>query len=89
MTSLQKPVPPDRAADMVRLLQDQIEMVEGHRDLYDATLARMGERGLSGPLVYDCLHAMAAEFTGADQIVTRNGSHFRLVTDLELAEPTA
>lgn len=68
---------PATAAQLPLDLLRELSLVELSGALYRETLARAAGRGIRGGLIYDALHAAAAELSGCNEIITLNLSHFR------------
>jgi predicted nucleic acid-binding protein len=49
---------------------------------YSVVIRRMASAGLSGGIIYDALHARAAEKARVDRLVTLNPAHFERLTGL-------
>lgn len=70
-------LPPAAAAQLTLDLVQGLTLVELTGALYRETLARAAGRGIRGGLIYDALHAAAAERAGCSEIFTLNLSHFQ------------
>jgi predicted nucleic acid-binding protein len=87
LTTLQWPIPPRAAHQLVVGLQPRIRVKEIPRSVYSAALSEVARQGLAGPIVYDALHCLAARSARAQRVVTRNASHFRLFSrEMEVVE---
>ena len=71
------------AAEAKRLIDESIrarlEVVDLEESDYAAAIDRVSGSGLAGGVVYDALHAIAAEKAGCSRLYTYNVDHFRSV----------
>lgn len=76
----------DDAAEVIRELSDEVEIVEiSAHDILGA-LGEARSRGVRGGQVHDYLHAVAARRAGCKRLVTLNGSDFEgIFEDLTIA----
>lgn len=89
LTTLQLPIPPRAAYQLVAGLQPRIRVRAISRAVYAAALSEVARQGLAGPIVYDALHCLVARAARAQRVVTRNASHFRLFSRaMEVVELT-
>jgi predicted nucleic acid-binding protein len=79
-------LPPKAAAQLVEgALLARLKEAALSRDDYARVVKSMGQRNLSGPIIYDALHAEGARKAGASVVHTYNLDHFRKVApDLAL-----
>lgn len=78
LTTLQNPIPPRQARELLEKLDEVLETAELPLAVYHAAIAECARQGLAGAIVYDALHCFAAREGQADQIITRNPTHFEL-----------
>ena len=67
--------------DAARMIRNLAKRVQAHDLTPEQTLTALDDaqrQGVSGRMVHDWLHARAAKLTGADVVLTRNGSLSRL-----------
>jgi predicted nucleic acid-binding protein len=72
-------VPPKDAARLVEDLARRFSEAPMDRASFLRVCDAMGRRSLSGPIVYDALHAEGARMSGAQKVHTYNRSHFSTV----------
>lgn len=68
---------PAAAAQLTLGLVQELALVELPGTLYRETLTQAAGQGVRGGLIYDALHAAAAERAGCNEIFTLNLSHFQ------------
>lgn len=78
LTTLRKPVPPQKALRLLAGLDHVCATVDVPFPVYRAALAEAARQGLAGSIIYDALHCFAAREAKADKIITRNPTHFEL-----------
>ena len=80
-------LPPKAAARLVEgVLLARLEEAVLSRADYARVVKTMAQRNLSGPIIYDALHAEGARKAGASVVHTYNSEHFKKVApDLTLA----
>ncbi len=72
---------PEQAMRVVRRVQSVFQVCPTEPAAYDAALQRCTDRGFTSGVVFDALHLVSAEQTGADALLTFNGADFlRLVS---------
>jgi predicted nucleic acid-binding protein len=73
-------LPPKAAAQIVKVnLLGRFKEAALSRDDYARTVQDMAHKNLSGPIIYDALHAAGARNIGAKRINTYNLDHFAKV----------
>ena len=79
-------LPPRAAAQLVEgVLLAKFKEAALSRDDYAQVIRTMAQRNLSGPIIYDALHAEGARKAGASVVNTYNPDHFKKVApDLTL-----
>ena len=80
-------LPPKAAAQLVEgVLLAKFKEAALSRGDYAQAVKTMAQRNLSGPIIYDALHAQGARKVGASVVHTYNPDHFKKVApDLTLA----
>lgn len=80
-------LPPKAAAQLVEgVLLARFKEVPLSRSDYARVVKTMAAKNLSGPIIYDALHAEGARKAGATVVHTYNSAHFKKVaSDLPLA----
>ena len=63
-----------------------MEVVELGLTHYEQAIARLSAAELSGGIIYDMLHLIAAESCGADQLVTSNAKDFERLPMIKSVE---
>ena len=79
-------IPPKQAAQLVEgALVRLFKEAELGRSDYVTAIKGLAEKSLSGPIIYDAVHAQGARKVGASKAHTYNLDHFRsLAPDLKL-----
>ena len=79
-------LPPKAAAQLVEgVLLARFKEVSLSRDDYKCVITALADQGLSGPIIYDALHAAGARKIGAASINTYNRDHFsKVAPDLKV-----
>ena len=79
-------LPPKAAAQLVKgVLLARFKEAALSREDYAAVIKGMADKGLSGPIIYDALHAAGARKIGAAFINTYNRDHFsKVAPDLKV-----
>jgi predicted nucleic acid-binding protein len=79
-------LPPKAAAQLVEgVLLARFKDVHLSRDDYEGVIKAMSDKNLSGPIIYDALHAAGARKIGAVSINTYNCDHFsKVAPDLKV-----
>jgi predicted nucleic acid-binding protein len=81
-------VPTDTATELTLSLRDSVVVEALTMADYQTAIREARSRGVMGGGIYDSLHATFARRKKADQIVTRNPSHFQHVApDIEVLTP--
>jgi predicted nucleic acid-binding protein len=81
-------VPTEVATELTLCLQDSVTVEALALADYETAIREARSRGVMGGGIYDSLHATFARRKKADQIVTRNPSHFQHVApDIEILTP--
>jgi predicted nucleic acid-binding protein len=81
-------LPTDVAAELTLGLQNSVSVEVLALVDYETAVREARSRGVMGGGIYDSLHATFARRKKADQIVTRNPSHFQHVApDIEILTP--
>jgi predicted nucleic acid-binding protein len=80
-------LPPKAAAQIVEInLLKKFKEAPLNRQDYAGVVKDMADKNLSGPIIYDALHAAGARKVGAKIINTYNGGHFaKVAPDLAVA----
>jgi len=73
-------IPPKQAAQLIEgALVSLFQEAELERADYLAAIKSLAEKSLSGPIIYDAVHAQGARKVGASKVHTYNLEHFRKI----------
>ena len=73
------PISPEDTGSLIKALVQEISVVPLDADDYLAVIHDVAALGLKRGIIYDALHVHCAKKQGADQILTYNLKHFKLL----------